>query len=67
MRLPRSKIKDLLEMAGAHVTNSVSKHTDYVFYGEHPGSKYTKAQQLGVPLLPEEKMWELLKEAGIEA
>ncbi|BCD61981.1 DNA ligase (NAD+) [Nitratiruptor sp. YY08-26] len=67
MRLPRSKIKELLERAGAHVTNSVSHHTDYVFYGEHPGSKYEKAQKLGVPLLPEEKMWELLKEAGLEA
>ncbi len=67
MRLPRSKIKDLLERAGAHVTNSVSHHTDYVFYGEHPGSKFDRAKQLGVPLLPEEKMWELLKEAGIEA
>ncbi len=67
MRLPRSQIKELLERAGAHVTNSVSRHTDYVFYGEHPGSKYEKAQKLGVPLLPEEKMWELLKEAGIEA
>ncbi|BCD67868.1 NAD-dependent DNA ligase LigA [Nitratiruptor sp. YY09-18] len=67
MRLPREKIKELLEHAGAHVTNSVSKKTDFVFYGEHPGSKYEKAQKLGVPLLPEEKMWEMLKEAGIEA
>ncbi len=67
MRMPRSKIKELLERAGAHVTNSVSHHTDYVFYGEHPGSKYDKAQNLGVPLMPENKMWELLKEAGIEA
>ena len=67
MRLPRSKIKELLEHAGAHVTNSVSKKTDYVFYGQDPGSKYDKAKQLGVPLLPEEKLWEMLKEAGIEA
>ncbi len=67
MRLPRSKIKELLEHAGAHVTNSVSKKTDFVFYGEDPGSKYDKAKQLGVPLLPEEKLWEMLKEAGVEA
>ena len=67
MRLPREKIKELLERAGAHVTNSVSKRTDIVFYGEHPGSKYEKAKQLGVELEPEEKLWEMLKEAGIEA
>ncbi len=67
MRLPREKIKELLERAGAHVTNSVSKKTDIVFYGEHPGSKYDKAKQLGVKLEPEEKLWEMLKEAGIEA
>ncbi len=67
MRMPRSTIKELLERAGAHVTNSVSHHTDFVFYGENPGSKFTKAKQLGVPVVPEEKMWELLKEAGIEA
>ena len=67
MRLPREKIKELLERAGAHVSSSVSKKTDIVFYGEHPGSKYDKAKQLGVKLEPEEKLWEMLKEAGIEA
>jgi DNA ligase (NAD+) len=41
----------------------VSKKTDYVIYGEDPGSKYDKAKQLGVELMPEEKMWELAGEA----
>jgi len=67
MRLPREKIKELLERAGAHVSSSVSKKTDIVFYGEHPGSKYDKAKQLGVEVEPEEKLWQMLKEAGIEA
>jgi DNA ligase (NAD+) len=62
MRKPRPEIKEMLERLGAHVTNSVSHKTDYVIYGEDPGSKYDKAKQLGVTLLPEEKMWEMLGE-----
>ena len=49
------------------MTNSVSHHTDIVFVGKHPGSKYEKAKKLGIAIEPEEKLWELLKEAGIEA
>ncbi len=67
MRLPREKIKELLEQVGAHVSSSVSKKTDIVFYGEHPGSKYDKAKQLGVEVEPEEKLWQMLKEAGVAA
>jgi DNA ligase (NAD+) len=63
MRLPRSKIKELLERAGAQVSSSVSKKTDIVFYGEDPGGKLQKAKELGVRTLPEEKMWEMLGEA----
>ncbi|WP_456430796.1 NAD-dependent DNA ligase LigA [Nitratifractor sp.] len=60
MRKPRPEIKEMLEHLGAHVTGSVSRKTDFVIYGEDPGSKYDKAQALGVTLLPEEKMWEML-------
>lgn len=63
MRKPRSEIKAMLESMGAKVTNTVSKKTDYLIYGEDPGSKYDKAQQLGVPLLPEEEMWKMVGEA----
>ncbi|ADV45913.1 NAD-dependent DNA ligase LigA [Nitratifractor salsuginis] len=62
MKKPRSEIKEMLEHLGAHVTNTVSHKTDYVIYGEDPGSKFDKAKQLGVTLLPEEKMWEMLGE-----
>ena len=37
------------------MTGSVSKKTDYVIYGKDAGSKYTKAQKLGVALLTEEE------------
>ncbi len=56
MSQPRPQIKDMLEELGAHVTNSVSKKTDYVIYGEDAGSKLTKAQSLGVATLSEDEM-----------
>ncbi|WP_456402634.1 NAD-dependent DNA ligase LigA [Hydrogenimonas sp.] len=59
MKKPRGEIKAMLEHLGAKVTGSVSKATDYVIYGEDPGSKYEKAKKLGVALMSEEKMWEL--------
>jgi DNA ligase (NAD+) len=46
---------------GGKVTSSVSKDTSYVIAGENPGSKYDKAQKLGVKILDEEKFLELLK------
>ncbi|WP_456451603.1 NAD-dependent DNA ligase LigA, partial [Hydrogenimonas sp.] len=63
MRKSRGEIKAMLEHLGAKVSSSVSKKTDFVIYGEDPGSKYEKAKQLGVELMPEEKMWELVGEA----
>lgn len=63
MRESREKIKETLESLGAHVSDSVSKRDDFVFYGKNPGSKYEKAKEFGVPLLPETKMWEMIKGA----
>jgi len=62
MSKPRSEIKKILEDLGAKVTNSVSKKTDFVIYGEAPGSKYDKAVKLGVNILSEEEMWKLIGE-----
>ena len=66
MRKSRGEIKAMLERLGAKVSSSVSKKTDYLIYGEDPGSKYEKAKELGVELMPESKMWELVKEAGVD-
>jgi DNA ligase (NAD+) len=62
MSQSRSEIKKLLESLGAKVTNSVSKKTDFVIYGEDAGSKLTKAKNLGVVTLTQEQMNEMIKE-----
>jgi len=51
--LGRDEARDLIEKAGGKVSGSVSKKTDYVVAGEEAGSKLTKAQELGVPILDE--------------
>lgn len=51
----RSEFTKKLQSLGAKVTSSVSGKTDYVIYGQDAGSKFTKAQKLGVQLLTEEE------------
>ena len=55
----RSEIEELLAQLGAKPAGSVSKKTDYVVAGEKAGSKLTKAQALGVPVLSEAKFTEM--------
>jgi DNA ligase (NAD+) len=59
--LSRDQARDLLEAAGAKVAGSVSKKTDYVVAGAEAGSKLEKAQALGVAVLDEAGMLDLLK------
>ena len=59
MSQPRGDIKAKLESLGAKVSGSVSKKTDMVIYGEDAGSKYDKAQELGVLCITEEEMREM--------
>jgi DNA ligase (NAD+) len=49
-----------IEAAGGKVTGSVSKKTDYVVAGEDPGTKLTKAQELGTEILDEDGLLALL-------
>lgn len=59
--LSRRDAAALLEAAGAKVTGSVSKNTDYVVAGESAGSKLTRALSLGVPVISsEEELLQLL-------
>jgi DNA ligase (NAD+) len=58
--LTRDEAKDMLEAAGAKVAGSVSKKTDYVVAGAEAGSKLEKALALGVAVLDEDGLRQLL-------
>lgn len=56
----RRAIKELIQTLGGRVTGSVSKKTDYLIVGENPGSKYDKAQKLGIIILNESEFEKLI-------
>ena len=64
--MTRDQAKEKLEQLGARVAGSVSKKTACVVAGEAAGSKLAKAEQLGVPVLDEEGLANLLREHGLE-
>ncbi|BEH14802.1 NAD-dependent DNA ligase LigA [Marinobacter shengliensis] len=64
-QMTRDQAKEKLEKLGAKVAGSVSKKTACVVAGEAAGSKLTKAEQLGVPVLDEEGLLALLEEHGV--
>ena len=56
----RDEAKALIESHGGVVKSSVSKKTDYLLAGEDAGSKLVKAQELGVKVISERELMELL-------
>jgi DNA ligase (NAD+) len=58
--LARDDATAMIQNAGGKVTGSVSKKTDYVVVGDDPGSKYAKAQELGITILDEDGLKQLL-------
>ena len=61
--LSREQAKHMLEDAGAKVSGSVSSKTDYLLAGEAAGSKLDKAQSLGIAILDEADLYQLLQTA----
>jgi DNA ligase (NAD+) len=57
----RSEASKIIESFGGKVSGSVSKKTSYVLAGEDAGSKLTKAQLLGVPVISEAQFNEMIK------
>ena len=58
--LSRDQAKDMLEAAGAKVAGSVSKKTDYLLAGSDAGSKLDKARELGVAVIDEAVLLDML-------
>jgi DNA ligase (NAD+) len=58
--LGRDQAKELLKAHGGKVTDSVSKNTSYLLAGEAAGAKLTKAQQLGVPIIAEDDLRQMI-------
>ncbi len=56
----RDEAKKMIEDAGGRVSGSVSKKTDFVVAGDDAGSKLDKAKELGVKVIGEKEMQELL-------
>lgn len=58
--LGRKEVTELIENNGGKCTGSVSKKTDYLVIGEAAGSKLTKAQSLGIPVITEEELLNMI-------
>lgn len=57
----RDEAAAIIERMGGKASGSVSKKTSYVLAGENAGSKLTKAQSLGVPVISEAEFLEMIK------
>lgn len=59
--LSRGEASAIIESHGGKTSSSVSKKTSYVLAGEDAGSKLTKANQLGIPVITEEQLMEMIQ------
>ena len=64
--LTRETAKERIESAGGRVSGSVSKKTDYVVAGEEAGSKLDKATSLGVKVVDEAGLLQLLEDGSYD-
>jgi len=64
--LTRDEAKRVVEDAGGRVTSTVSGKTDFVVVGENPGSKLAAARELGIRILTEKELLELVSASSSE-
>jgi len=60
--LSRDQIKEKLQLLGANVTGSVSKKTTILVAGDKAGSKLDKAKSLGIKIINEEELNQLISD-----
>jgi DNA ligase (NAD+) len=60
-KFSREEAKEMIRKSGGEMSSSVSKKTDYVIAGNEPGSKLSKAQELGVKIIDEKKFLEMVE------
>lgn len=60
--MDRKQAAGIIERNGGKLSGSVSKKTTYLLAGENAGSKLTKANDLGVPVISEERLLEMVNE-----
>jgi DNA ligase (NAD+) len=61
----RNEIESLIKRLGGAIGSSVSKKTDYLVAGENPGSKLTRAEELGTNVLNEDGFRDLLRDKSV--
>lgn len=59
--MTRNEASEIIKSCGGKVSGSVSKKTDFVLAGEDAGSKLTKAQELGITVISEDELLEMVK------
>ncbi len=57
----RNELKDILQSLGGRVIGAVSAKTDFLVVGENPGSKFDKAKELGISILTESEVNEMIQ------
>lgn len=62
LQMPRTEASKIIEERGGKVTESVTKKTNVVIVGENPGSKYTKALNLGIEIWTEDQFLQMISE-----